>query len=89
MMEQEHDIRQTDMEDHVKHDAIRVIMNAFKAHKVEREIAHYIKKEFDKLHGGVWHCIVGRNFGSLVSHEASYFLYMYVGSVAILLFRTS
>ena len=30
---------------------------------MEKEIAENIKKEFDKVHGPTWHCIVGRNFG--------------------------
>lgn len=28
-----------------------------------------IKREFDKKYGPTWHCIVGRNFGSYVTHE--------------------
>ncbi|KAF8394592.1 hypothetical protein HHK36_020806 [Tetracentron sinense] len=35
---------------------------AFENHSVEKDIAEYIKKEFDKKHGPTWHCIVGRNF---------------------------
>ena len=27
-----------------------------------------IKKEFDVKFGATWHCIVGRNFGSFVTH---------------------
>lgn len=30
---------------------------------IEKDIAAYIKKEFDARHGPTWHCIVGRNFG--------------------------
>lgn len=30
---------------------------------VEKDIAAYIKKEFDKKYNPTWHCIVGRNFG--------------------------
>jgi hypothetical protein len=34
---------------------------------MEKDIAEYIKKEFDKNHGPTWHCIVGRNFGIMPS----------------------
>lgn len=34
---------------------------------MEKDIAEYIKKEFDKNHGPTWHCIVGRNFGNPLS----------------------
>lgn len=37
---------------------------AFEKYTVEKDIAEYIKKEFDKNHGPTWHCIVGRNFGN-------------------------
>merc|ERR1712093_882301 len=29
-----------------------------------------------------WHCIVGRNFGSYVTHETKHFIYFYLGQVA-------
>ena len=32
---------------------------------IEKDIAAFIKKEFDRKHGPTWHCIVGRNFGAL------------------------
>lgn len=47
-----------------------------------------IKKEFDKKYGPTFHCIVGRNFGSYVTHEAKHFIYFYLGQVAILLFKS-
>uniref|UniRef100_A0A0D9ZWF4 Dynein light chain n=1 Tax=Oryza glumipatula TaxID=40148 RepID=A0A0D9ZWF4_9ORYZ len=34
---------------------------------MEKDIAEYIKKEFDKNHGPTWHCIVGHNFGPWIS----------------------
>ena len=33
-------------------------------------MAQYIRKAFVDKYNGVWHCIVGRNFGSYVTHEA-------------------
>lgn len=39
-------------------------------------------------YGGVWHCVVGRNFGSFVTHEAKHHIYFYRGQSAILLFKT-
>ncbi|KAI9752512.1 MAG: Dynein light chain [Lichina confinis] len=54
----------------------------------EQDIAQYIKKEFDAKKGATWHCIVGRNFGSFVTHESKHFIYFYLGHNAILLFKT-
>ena len=37
---------------------------ALEKFNIEKDIAAYIKKEFDKKHNPTWHCIVGRNFGA-------------------------
>ena len=52
------------------------------------DLAAFIKKEFDKKYNPTWHCIVGRNFGSYVTHEPKHFIYFYLGQVAILLFKS-
>ena len=53
-----------------------------------KDIAAFVKKEFDKKYNPTWHCIVGRNFGSYVTHETKHFIYFYLGQVAILLFKS-
>ncbi|XP_022999374.1 uncharacterized protein LOC111493764 [Cucurbita maxima] len=51
-------------------------------------MAYNIKKEFDKVHGPAWHCIVGSSFGSFVTHSTGCFLYFSMEKLYILLFRT-
>jgi len=46
---------------------------------VEKDIAAFIKKECDKKYNPTWHAIVGRNFGSYVTHETKHFIYFYMG----------
>ncbi|QCD80668.1 dynein light chain LC8-type [Vigna unguiculata] len=53
-----------------------------------KHIAHNVKKEFDKGYGPVWHCIVGSNFGSFVTHSTGCFLYFSMENLYILLFKT-
>ncbi|XP_022143180.1 uncharacterized protein LOC111013113 [Momordica charantia] len=53
-----------------------------------KHMAHSIKKEFDKVHGPAWHCIVGSSFGSFVTHSTGCFLYFSMEKLYILLFRT-
>ncbi|KAL4730198.1 Dynein light chain [Fusarium chlamydosporum] len=55
---------------------------------IEKDIAQHIKRTFDERKGPTWHCIVGRNFGSFVTHETKHFIYFYLGHCAILLFKT-
>lgn len=45
-------------------------------------------QEFDKVYGPAWHCIVGSNFGSFVTHATGGFLYFSMEKLYILLFKT-
>ncbi|KAL5713118.1 Dynein light chain 2 [Ranunculus cassubicifolius] len=81
-------IKSADMNEDMQKEAISCAQAAFEKHSVEKEIAEQIKKEFDKKHGPTWHCIVGRNFGSYVTHETNHFVYFYLDQKAILLFKS-
>jgi dynein light chain LC8-type len=82
-------VKSVDMSETMSQESIEVAKEAMKQFNVEKEIAQHIKKEFDTKHGPTWHCIVGRNFGSFVTHETKHFIYFYVGNLAILLFKTA
>jgi len=55
---------------------------------MEKDIAAGIKKDFDSKYGPTWHCVVGSNFGSYVTHETKHFIYFYLNKLAVLLFKT-
>ena len=63
-------IKNVDMTEELQKEAIDCATQAIQKYNVEKDIASYIKKEFDKHHNPTWHCIVGRNFGSFVTHES-------------------
>ncbi|KAJ9260718.1 hypothetical protein DTO195F2_4331 [Paecilomyces variotii] len=81
-------IKSVDMTEDMQQEAIEVATEAMDKFHIEKDIAQYIKKEFDSRKGATWHCIVGRNFGSFVTHETKHFIYFYLGHCAILLFKT-
>ncbi|KAL5701319.1 Dynein light chain 2 [Ranunculus cassubicifolius] len=81
-------IKSADMNEDLQKQAIDCALYGIEKHNVEKDIAEYIKKEFDKKHGPTWHCIVGRNFGSYVTHETNNFVYFYLDHKAILLFKS-
>ncbi|XP_031487314.1 uncharacterized protein LOC116255583 isoform X1 [Nymphaea colorata] len=54
-----------------------------------KNLAFALKKEFDKVYGPAWHCIVGTSFGSFVTHSVGGFLYFSLDKLYILLFKTS
>nr|CAH8824607.1 unnamed protein product [Trichobilharzia regenti] len=54
----------------------------------ERDIAAYVKKHMDKYDGGVWHCVLGKNFGCYVCHMDGYFSYFEFQGKSVIIFRT-
>ncbi|XP_042343524.1 dynein light chain 1, cytoplasmic [Plectropomus leopardus] len=88
MTERKAVIKNADMSEEMQQDAVECATQALEKYNIEKDIAAYIKKEFDKKYNPTWHCIVGRNFGSYVTHETKHFIYFYLGQVAILLFKS-
>jgi dynein light chain LC8-type len=58
---------------------IDLAFHAMNNYKQENQIAQFIKKECDKNFNPTWHCFVGKNFGSFVTHETKHFIYFYIG----------
>ncbi|GLI78451.1 Dynein light chain, cytoplasmic [Penicillium rolfsii] len=81
-------IKSVDMTEDMQQEAIALAIEAMEKYHIEKDIAQHIKKEFDSRKGATWHCVVGRNFGSFVTHETKHFIYFYLGHCAILLFKT-
>jgi hypothetical protein len=68
---------------------------AFDYYKQPKDVATYIKKEFDKRYpsdgkatSGVYHCIVGRNFAASVSYETRFYLHFRVGQENVIIFKS-
>jgi dynein light chain LC8-type len=68
--------------------AIQTATEGLERYNNEKDIASYIKKEFDRKYSPTWHCFVGRNFGSYVTHENNHYLYFYLGQMAFLIFKS-
>ncbi|OMJ91165.1 hypothetical protein SteCoe_6333 [Stentor coeruleus] len=83
------EIKSADMTDDMQQDAIETAVQAIQTETAHKSIAAYLKKEFDKKYGPTWHCIVGKNYGSFVTHEAQHFIYFFLDDLAILLFKSA
>ena len=46
-----------------------------------------IKEHMDEKWSPSWHVVCGRNFGSLVTHEAKRFVYFYVEDKAVMIYK--
>ncbi|AET39147.1 dynein light chain Ecym_4067 [Eremothecium cymbalariae DBVPG len=82
-------LKASDIPDELRNEIFEISVQAVDQFQLEREIAAYIKKDLDVKHGQTWHVIVGKNFGSYVTHEKGHFLYFYIGPLAFLVFKTA
>ncbi|XP_073029398.1 uncharacterized protein [Primulina eburnea] len=91
MLEGKAVIGETDMLQTMQQDALDLAAKALDFFDVTEatEIARSIKKGFDTMYGPGWQCIVGKDFGSFVTHCYGCFIHFCVGSLTILLFRGS
>lgn len=64
-------IKNVDMTQEMQDEVIECANQALEKFNIEKDIAAHIKREFDKRYGTTWHCIVGKNFGSYVTHGMS------------------
>jgi len=81
-------IKNVDMSEEMQQESVDIASTALEKYTIEKDIAAQIKKEFDRRHGATWHVVVGKNFGSYVTHETKHFIYFYVGSLAILIWKS-
>ena len=81
-------IKLVDMSEEMQEEVKETTKAAFERCNTQKEMASFIKEEFKLRYGGTWHCIVGRYFGSYVTHESKHYIYFYIGQTAILLYKT-
>ena len=58
-------VKNADMSEDMQQDAIDIATQALEKFNIEKDIAAFIKKEFDKKYNPTWHCIVGKSLFSL------------------------
>ncbi|VDN96268.1 unnamed protein product [Rodentolepis nana] len=75
-------IKNSDMSEQMQQKAVDYAKQGMDQYGIEKEVASHVKKAFDREFGPTWHCVVGRNFGSYVTHEANCFIYFYLKSIA-------
>lgn len=89
MSERKPNVKDAEISAEMQNDALEIASKAIKTHQMEKDIASFIKKEFDKRYYPTWQCIVGRSFGADVAYENKHFIFFYVGQMSILLWKTS
>jgi dynein light chain LC8-type len=83
-------VKSTDLSATNEQQMIELVRLAFRKYDLnnQRELAGFLKRSADKAFSSCWHCIVGRQFSSYVTHEMNGFIYLTKGPLSILLFKS-
>lgn len=83
-------VKSTDLSASIEQEMIELVRSAFRKYDLnnQRELAGFLKRSADKAFTSCWHCIVGRQFSSYVTHEMNGFIYLTKGPLSILLFKS-
>lgn len=57
------DVKSSDMPKDMQRKALDIAKIAIHKYQGEKDVASYIKRDFDRTFDSRWQCIVGRNFG--------------------------
>ncbi|XP_064458753.1 uncharacterized protein LOC135369052 isoform X2 [Ornithodoros turicata] len=81
-------IQAADMPQEMQRAAVESATQAVKLYSTEKHIAESIKQDFDTTFSPTWHCVVGRNWGSCVTHSKQCYVRMAYKDITILLYRS-
>ncbi|VUG20020.1 DEBR0S6_05864g1_1 [Brettanomyces bruxellensis] len=82
-------LKSSDMPEEMQTKVYELAQSALDSSKKAVDIAASMKKEMDKTYGPTWHAIVGKSFGSFVSHESGNFHLFLCGQLGISSFQNS
>ncbi|XP_015917086.2 uncharacterized protein [Parasteatoda tepidariorum] len=82
-------VQASDMALDMQRAAVHAASQAIRIYSTEKHIAESIKQDFDQLYHPTWHCIVGRNWGSCVTHSKQCYVRMSYKDMTIMLYRST
>ncbi|KAK9971122.1 hypothetical protein ABG768_027014 [Culter alburnus] len=82
------EIRRSDMSNEMEREVLQVALLAVNMYEKNMDIAEYIKKEFDRKHGGTWQCIIG-DCAYFITHKSNSYICFSVDGERIVLFKTA
>lgn len=82
-------IQASDMAVDMQRVALNSAAQAIRIYSTEKHIAESIKQDFDQMYNPTWHCIVGRNWGSCVTHSKQCYIRLSYKDMTIMLYRST
>lgn len=80
-------VKNQEMPEAMAQDILEVGVKAFQEYRTERDIASVIKRHADNEYTPTWNCIVGKSFGSFVTHETKRYVQFTIGHMSILVWK--
>ncbi|XP_078431835.1 dynein light chain 1, cytoplasmic-like [Wolffia australiana] len=89
MLEGRARVEDTDMPRKMQAEAMNAASHALDLFDVAdcKSLAAHIKKEFDKIYGPGWQCVVGSSFGCFFTHKKGSFIYFRLETLHFLIFK--
>ncbi|KAI4354575.1 hypothetical protein L6164_003425 [Bauhinia variegata] len=89
MLEGKAVVRETDMPEVMQNHVMELAYQALDAHEVSdcQSISYFIKQKLDEAYGPAWNSVVGRDFGSCITHQSGSFIFFHVGMMEFLIFK--
>ncbi|XP_074597645.1 uncharacterized protein LOC141852516 [Brevipalpus obovatus] len=87
-IEREMKIQAADMPCEMQRKALHIASQACSIYSAEKLIAESIKQDFDTTFGPTWHCVVGRNWGTCITHSRECYIRILYKDLTILLYRS-
>jgi dynein light chain LC8-type len=82
-------MKHADMNDELSASTLAVAQAAFDSCKSEREVAAQIRRDMDKQQGRTWNVVVGKGFGSNVTHQTKHYCQIQFGQLTVLIWKSS
>ncbi|GAY49779.1 hypothetical protein CUMW_121700 [Citrus unshiu] len=89
MLEGKAVVQETDMPYELQSHVMELAYQALDLHEVSdcQSIAHYIKQKFDEAYRPAWHCVVGKDFGSCITHLCGSLIFFRMEMMEFLVFK--
>ncbi|CAL6003025.1 Dynein_light chain LC8 [Hexamita inflata] len=81
-------VTSTDFPDDQKKVIIQIVAQAIFKCNTEKEISYNIKKQMDAQFNDHFNAIVGRHFGANLTSTVERFIYLQVGTLQVLIFKS-
>ncbi|VDD94148.1 unnamed protein product [Enterobius vermicularis] len=81
------DVKETEMSEEMVEESIAIAKEGLKRCNSDKDVASFVKDEFEKKYGSTWHCVVGSSFGSRVSYEVGNFVLLQIGRIFVMIFK--